>query len=481
MKNYIIILLLIVSVISCSKSKPKTNKKPNVVMICVDDMNDYAVKNSYPTVIAPNIQKLKERGINFINAAANSPVCNPSRTSFFSGIYAYKTGAYYNDSDGWNRSEILKKIKSIPELFKANGYTTFGRGKIFHNPLDSAREANMWDNRPIYKGGFKPFGSAENQYGNRFFSIQPWTGPDTDFPDVLNATASIEFLKQKHDKPFLLYFGLWRPHNPYTAPKRFFDLYKENEISFPASIKEDDLSDVPELGKMLSDSLNKFRSNSNDFKKLWKKFIYAYCANYSFADWNVGRVIDALDNSEYAENTIVIFFSDNGFHTGQKLRWGKATLWDQADYVPFIIRTPSSNGGICKATVSLIDIYPTLVDYCNLTPPTHNLDGHSIVPLLKDKNYKWKYPSISMYGEHYSSIRTENYRYIQYPDKTDEFYDHTIDPYEFNNSVGDRKYSRIINNMQKYIPKRWENSTGGRLEVPRDFTKVMRNRSKFDK
>ncbi len=472
--------ILLLAIASCSGDKTIT--PPNVVMIVVDDMNGYGVKEQYPLVQIPYIDQFKEEAVNFVNAACNTPVCNPSRASFFSGILPNRTGAYVNGSDGWNRSELLKEVASIPELFKSQGYTTWGRGKIFHNPLDSAREYGMWDNRPIYKGGFGPFPEEEYWFGgSRFSSIKGWTEPDTDFPDVKNANAAIEFLQQEHDRPFYLYYGLWRPHTPYTAPRRFFDMYNEQDMVFPDSYREGDLDDVPFLGRMLVDSLNKYRNRPQEFKSLWKKFIYAYCANTSFADWNVGRVIEALDQSPYAENTIVIIFSDNGYHCGEKLRWEKATLWDQADYVPFLVRTPETKGSQCKATVSLVDVYPTLVELCGLEPPAHRLDGHSVAPLLKDPGMEWDHPSLTTYGVEYSSVRSERYRYIRYPDGTEELYDHETDPFEFENIAGEPGMEAVKEELTREIPTEWAESKGGRLEVRRDYDVVMRSRTKWDK
>ena len=472
MKNLSIFFLALI-LVSCEDDK----SRPNVVWIVVDDMNGYGVKDQYEPVKIPHIDNFRKEAVNFVNAACNTPVCNPSRSSFFSGIYPHRTGAYVNGSDGWNRSELLQEIKSVPEWFKANGYTTWGRGKIFHNPMDSAREYGMWDNRPIYKGGFGPFPEEEYWYSGRFFSIKPWTGPDTDFPDVKNADAAIEFLQQEHDKPFFLYYGLWRPHCPYTAPQRFFDMYSEEDIYFPEGIREGDLEDVPFLGRMLLDSLNKFRNKDEGFVDLWKKFIYAYCANTSFTDWNVGRVIGALDASPYAGNTIVIIHSDNGYHCGEKLRWEKATLWDQADYVPFLVRTPETAGGECRASVSLLDVFPTLVDYCGLEPPGHQLDGHSIIPLLKDPDMPWDHPSLTTYGVEYASVRNERYRYIRYPDGSEELYDHEVDPWEFNNIAAEPGMEAIKADLAGEIPTEWAESKGGRLEVPRDFNTVMRERT----
>lgn len=476
---FVVLLSACKSVIN-NKVADKPKQKPNVIMICVDDMNSYSVRNEYPLVKTPYIDKLRERSVNFVNAYCSTPVCNPSRSSFFSGLYPHNTGAYYNGSDGWNRSKILDSISNIPELFKANGYQTWGRGKILHNPLKEGREEGMWDNKPVYKGGFGPYPDEEHQTAGRFFSIQPWSKPDTDFPDVKNANAAIEFIKQEHDKPFFLYYGLWRPHCPYTAPKRFFDMYNEEDFKeVPPGYLKNDLDDVPFLGRMLVDSLKKFNKKKLPKEELWHRFVYAYAANTSFADWNVGRVIDALDSSKYAGNTIVIFFSDNGYHCGEKERWEKATLWEQSDYVPFIIRTPETKKAICKATVNLVDIYPTLVDYCGLVPPSHTLDGKSVVPLLSDLTTEWNRPSFTSYGPHYSSVRNERYRYISYPDGTEELYDHETDPYEYNNIASKTEMKEVIESLSKEIPEEWAPCLGGRLEVKRDFDEVMREKSKF--
>ncbi|RXP62713.1 DUF4976 domain-containing protein [Lutibacter sp. HS1-25] len=469
---------LIVVLISC-KTTVKSNKiaatKPNIILIIADDMNGYAIKKQYPLIQTPNLEKLISEGILFENAACNSPVCNPSRSSFFSGLYPHTTGAYMNGSDGWNRSEILKTIKSIPEHFKEQGYETWGAGKLYHNQIEPEREKNTWDNYPVYQGGFGPFPEKDYWFGgNNFFSIKPWEDPDTDFPDVKNANAAIDFLNKNHEKPFLMVYGLWRPHSPYTAPKRFFEQYDGVDFPLPKGYKENDFEDVPFLGQMLVDSLSKFRDKKELSIPLWKKFLKAYAANYSFADDNIGKVINALDKSNYAKNTIVIFYSDNGFHNGEKMRWGKATLWEQADYVPFIIRTPNKKRAVSKATVSLIDIYPTLVEYAGVKKPTHLLDGNSLVPLLKNPNLQWNHPSFTSYGEKYASIRNERYRYLNYPDGTEELYDLLNDPYEWTNIANDKNVEKIKEELKKQMPEKWAPTLGGRLEVPRDYKKVMR-------
>jgi len=455
--------------------------KPNVLMICVDDLNAYATKKQYPIIQTPGIDRLLSQSTFFPNAACNSPVCNPSRSSFFSGLYPHTTGAYLNGSDGWNRSELMQRIKNLPEHFKANGYITWGAGKILHNPVSDERESAMWSNAPTYQGGFGPFGDKAHQYAGQFYSIQPWKAPDDEFPDVKNANAAIEFLRQNHDKPFLLYYGLWRPHSPYTAPRRFFDMYNEEDFVPPPGNMEGDLQDVPELGRLLTDGLTKFEVPGIPKDKLLQKFLHAYAANTSFADWNVGRVIAALDQSPYASNTIVVFFSDNGFHTTEKERWGKATLWDLSAVISLIVRVPGQQQQrTCQATVSLVDLYPTLVEFCALPNPGHQLDGQSFVAQLKDPGAPWDRPAFTSYGVDYASVRDTEYRYIRYPDGSEEIYEYASDPWEFNNRSNDPELDAVKKRLRKWIPKTWAPSTGGRLEVPQDMEKVMRPPTPFD-
>ncbi|TZF81331.1 sulfatase [Pedobacter sp. BS3] len=441
------------------------SSRPNVLFIVTDDMNDWSLLKNYPVLKTPAIDKLASQSYYFYNASCAAPVCIPSRASFFSGMYPYHTGAYLNNKQTWFKG-ILQQTETLPETFKKSGYTTWAAGKTFHVEVNNDREKQMFDNTAP-KGGFGPYAAAPFWYGkSHWFSIKPWTGPDSDFPDVRNADSAITFLKQKHAKPFFMYYGLWRPHTPYTAPKRFYDLYKDEDITLPPGYLENDLDDVPQLGRDLVDSMstNKYFKQGLTKKEVWLKMLKAYCANTSFADWNIGRVMAALDNSPYAENTIVIFCSDNGFHNGVKDHWVKATLWEQADVIPFLVRLPGGKAYRCPQTVSLVDIYPTLVEYCNLTPPDHKLDGISLVPVLKNPKAKWERPGVTVYGPDYSSVRTERYRYIRYADGSEELYDHESDPYEHTNLARRADMKPVIQQLAKYVPQKFAKSWGGRHE-----------------
>jgi len=441
-------------------------ERPNVLMLIVDDMNDYGFYKTYPGVKTPSIDKFRESAITFRKAYCASPVCGPSRAAVFSGLYPHTTGSYLNSSDPW-RQGILVDTETLPELFKRSGYKTWGRGKLYHAKMAEGREEKNWDNRPLYGGGFGPFHPEEDRIeGDRFWGNTPWTGPDEDFPDVKNTDAAIEYLRQDHDAPFFMVLGLWRPHTPFTAPKRFFDLYPIDQIPFPPpGYRDDDLNDIPDFGIELSKIWGKRWVNSGiDHPENWKSILQGYMANTTFADWSIGRVIEALDASEYSENTVVIFWSDNGYHLGEKNHFEKATLWDKAALTPIAIRMPDrSHAGVTSPRpINSIDFYPTLIELCRLEAPQHKPEGLSLAPLLNDPFAAREQPAITSYGYKVFSATDERFRYIQYPDGTEELYDHQSDPNEFNNIASNPEFRYAIERLKRWRPKSWAESLGGR-------------------
>jgi arylsulfatase A-like enzyme len=446
--------------------------RPNVVVIIADDLNGYGFYGGYEGTRVPAMDRLKESAVTFEHAYTAAPVCGPSRAAFFSGLYPHSTGAYRSDADPWNKT--LAVIESLPELFKRSGYTTIGAGKLFHDRLAPEREKALWDN-DVFHGGLGPFpptkdiirGSDETpgSGSGRSWGVSEWTGPDEDFPDVVNANSSIEFLQQTHDKPFFLVYGLRRPHNPFTAPKRFFDLYDPAEITLPPGYKEGDLYDVPPGGHRLSAiGGDRWLDSGKAHPENWKRILHGYLAATSFADWNIGRVLDALDNSRYADDTIVIFWSDNGYHLGEKNHFEKATLWEWSARIPVAVRIPGSpnNGRVVQQPVVSIDLFTTLLDYCGLEQPDHEPEGLSLRPLLENPATKWKRPAITTYGENMFSARSDRYRYIRYPDGEEEFYDHRKDPNEFTNMADDPEYKYKKEEFRQWIPVKFAPDLGGR-------------------
>lgn len=433
--------------------------RPNVLFIVADDMNMYAFLKNYPVLRTPALDKLTAQSFWFQNATCAAPSCIPSRASFWTGISPHKTGSYFNVQNTWQNT-LLSRSEVMPETFKKAGYTTWARGKSFHLELNDDREKKMFD-YPIFKGGYGPFGEKEDWYGaRRWMTVKPWEGADTDFPDVRNAAGAVDFLSQSHDKPFFMYYGLFRPHSPYTAPKRFYELYKDAQFNLPPGYVDGDLDDVPQEARNLVDSMKSQHRKGLTKKEVWLELMKAYCANYSFADWNIGRVLEALDKSPYAKNTIVVFCSDNGFHNGTKDHWTKFTLWDQADVVPFLIRLPNGKAVRCNQTASLIDIYPTLLEYCGIEGPAHELDGESLMPIFKNPKAEWTRNSVTYFGENTSAVRSQRYRYIRYADGSEELYDHNTDPYEHENIAGKASMKSVKESLAKSIPTQFAKSIG---------------------
>ncbi len=447
-----------------SLAKPSP-KRPNVLMIIADDMNDYGFYRTLRGVKMPCLRKFKKTAMTFDKAYCASPACVPSRAAVFSGLYPHTTGSYLNGSNPWKQAPFTK-IEAMPECFKRNGYTTFGRGKLFHSEPHAKRRKAMWDNE-VWGGGFGPFPPNRDQVKGEFWGCTPWEGPDHDFPDVKNAEAAIHSLEQEHDKPFFLTFGLWRPHTPFTAPKRFFEMYDPKDIKVPVPAwRRDDMEDIPALGQKLAAVWGeRYDICGESNPELWRQFVHAYCACTSFADWSAGRVIESLDRSKHADNTIVIFWSDNGYHCGEKNHWEKTTLWEQAALTPMAIRLPETAraGQQCTRPVSTLDLFPTLVDYCRLEAPAHELEGRSLRPLLENPKATWVRPAITTYGEGYFSSRDNRYRYIRYPDGTEELYDHEMDPHEHTNLANDPAMVAAKKRLAKWLPKTWAKSLGGRL------------------
>ncbi len=441
---------------SCSSAKTPL-EKPNVIFVVFDDMNDYGI-SGIEKVKTPNIDKLRNSSVTFTKASCSAPLCMPSRASFFTGVYPFHSGVYANGGDPWNNSEVLKQAETLPELFRRNGYYSFGRGKVYHAKLAEGRIEHNFDNRPIYEGGFGPFPDEAHRVLSKEDIFQSFWGvqafPDSLFPDVINTDAVINFLGEKHDKPFFVTLGLWRPHTPFTAPQRFFDMYDPEKIEIPKGYLANDLDDVPEFGRNLLDAFGRFEVTGANNEDRWKHFIHGYYACTSFVDWNLGRLMDAVDQSGYAENTIIVVLSDNGFHIGTKNHWEKNTLWDGSSIVPLIIRMPGSpvNGKTVESPVGLIDLYPTIVDVCGLQPPKQQLDGVSLRPFFEKPGYTWNRPSLTNLGENLISIRSQKYRYIQYPDGTAELYDLENDLFEWKNLVNEKGLEEVVKEHKKYIP-----------------------------
>jgi choline-sulfatase len=457
--------------------------RPNVLFLSVDDMNDWVGSlGGYPGVKTPNIDALGKRGVLFSNAHCASPLCNPSRTSLLTGMRPDTTGIYNNDQ--FLRPEH-PDIETLPVYFKKNGYHVAGAGKVFHhtagmNPPDQWDEFKLqvfddpwyrrdewypWNKKiPAPKG--HPFNGLNHFQGEFDWGILD--RPENEYGDMAAVGFGQEFLKRKHEKPFFLAVGLWHPHIPMFAPKRFFDMYPENEVRLPIS-PEDDLDDVPAMGQ-------KFAAFRRDEHKRilaegkWKEAVRAYLASVSFADHMIGQMVAALDASPYARNTVLVFWSDNGWHLGEKQHWHKSTLWERSTHVPLIIAAPGMRAAGAPRTqaVSLLDLYPTLVELCGL-PRNPRLEGESLAPLLKNPKAKHN-PAVSTYEPGNHCVRTERWRYIRYRDGGEELYDRQADPNEWKNLASRPEHAALKQQLARWIPKTSAPSRPGRDAYDFDFS-----------
>ena len=456
-------LFFCVALWSISGSLFGQKPKPNVLLIAIDDLNDYVgLLQNFPGLKTPNLDRFAKTALNFTRAYCAAPVCNPSRAALLSGVPPYRTGVYDNDNRIQD-SKVILNATFLPEHFKANGYTTLTRGKIFHTMPDKARYEAMWDENGG-QGDYGPYPTERNVpttvRAPLNFNYQPWTGPESDHPDNVTAELTIERLNKNYDKPFFMACGLYKPHNPWTAPRRFFDMYPLENIVLP-KVLESDWDDLPPIAK-------KWASNPVDFEALkqsgqWKSVVRSYLACISFMDWNFGRIIDALDKSKYKNNTIICVFADNGFHLGEKNHFAKYALWEQTTHILHLWRVPgiTKAGKICERPVNLLDIFPTLVELCRLSSPKQQLEGRSIVELLKNPAITWDHPSITTYLEGNQSLRTEKYRYTLYKDGGEELYDDSADPREWHNLAADPRMKDLILSLRKKISKEFAATVSG--------------------
>ena len=427
-------------------------KHRNVLFIAIDDLNDWiGCLGGHPDAKTPNLDRLASKGMLFTHAYCSAPVCNPSRASLMTGILPSTSGVYTNKNP-WR--DFLPDAQTLPQYFMAHGYLAVGRGKIYHGPYpDSHPQA--W-HEYIPKGpDLAPQKEHERYMEIAGFTWGPAVGTEQDMDDYKVASWTIQQLEKKHDRPFFLACGLWKPHQKWIVPEKYFDMYQPDEVTIP-TINERDLDDVPPLGVQMAqpDGRHKTITEAN----AWGDAVAAYLACISFVDAQVGRVIDALAESDYAENTVVILWGDHGWHLGEKLHWAKWTPWEEATKAPLMIAAPAVTrpGSKCHQPVSFIDIYPTLLELCAL-PPKSDVEGKSIVPLLKNPDARWTRPALSTRGRNNHSLRSQRWRYIRYSDGAEELYDHDNDESEWDNLLWGEdpkpEHRRVADELAKWLPK----------------------------
>ncbi|MEM7368128.1 MAG: sulfatase [Bacteroidota bacterium] len=471
--------------LSCT-IQSKENRPPNVLLISVDDMKDWVgyLGGYEGKVYTPNIDGLASSGLAFTNAHTAASVCCPSRNALLLGKRPSTTGLYNNNQ--WWKAVYPEEV-SLPQYFKQHGYYTAGAGKVFHhtpgnNPpcswdefqdqvFDDPWNFAEWSTERYfltygYRNPILPFPDWKPLNGifpHR--SEMDWGAipgkAEAEYGDVQASNFAKDFLSKDHQKPFFLAVGTYRPHLPWHVPQQYFDRYPLEEIVLP-TIKADDLNDIPDEGLRLA------KAKADDFEQIqtankWKEAIQAYLASITFADEQVGTILDALAASRYKDNTIIVLLSDHGWHLGSKQHWHKQTLWEECTRIPFIIKTAGlgPEGQSCDQPVDLVNVFPTLLSLCSL-PEKEGLDGYDMTPLLKNPQTVWEYPALTEIKMGNMAVRSEKWRYIQYRDGGEELYDLEKDPNEWNNLAMGLEYKKIIDLHRKWIPASFAPSVPGK-------------------
>lgn len=505
-------LLLLIGLVITGASA----ERPNVLLIMCDDLNDYVeTLGGHPQVRTPNMKRLIDTGVTFTQAHCNIPICAPSRASMMTGIYPHHSGQF--GFENWRQNQTLAHSRTMMDHFRAHGYYTLGTGKVMHvndrqewmdygHPPDYSPFANDWASNIAHPDVPSPyrddFGSVDGSFGP-LLDLTGKTAPgsgramrwvtgnhasprtiayranDQRDPtaDELTATWAVarldELAQQKDGKPFFMGVGFIRPHTPMIVPKKYFDRFPLDAIALPP-IKDGDNADtckaaVPtqadsigrhgNRGFMMYQSL--VASYGGDRELALKKFIQAYLASIASVDDLIGDILDVIDNSALKHNTIIILTSDHGWQMGQKDYLYKNSLWQESTRIPLVIRAPglAKAGGRCARPVSLIDIYPTLIDLCELPNDTTKsdrgcaLDGFSLVPLLRDPDQgTWNGPDAvltTIYqwnttydaGRQSYALRSADWRYIRYETGAEELYHTAVDPHEWTNLAADPAYA----------------------------------------
>ncbi len=440
--------------------------KPNVLFIAIDDLNDWVVcLGGHPQTITPNLDRLAASGVLLRNAYCPAASCNPSRSAIFSGMPPHRSGLYQNMQ---KMREVMPQAELLPRYFSNHGYWSAGSGKMLHYVIDAA----SWDD-------YFPDKAKENPFPRTFSPKKrpvnlpragAWQYVETDWAalDVTDEEYGGDWLVTKwigeqlvkqHEKPFFLACGIYRPHEPWFVPQKYFEPFPLNNIQLPPGFKEGDLDDVPSTGQRLA--RNRYFAHIQE-QKQWKQGLQAYLASIHYADAMLGRVLDALEKSPERDNTIVVLWSDHGWHLGEKEHWQKFTGWRATARVPLMIRVPKGAPGllqgttpesVCDRPVSLVDLYGTLTDLCGL-PPKADISSRSLVPLLRDPKTQWPHAAMTHLDnpENYA-ISTERYRYIHYVGDEEELYDIEADPYEWRNLAANPEHAAKLIEMRSLVPK----------------------------
>ncbi|MBI1394104.1 MAG: sulfatase-like hydrolase/transferase [Alphaproteobacteria bacterium] len=436
---------------------------PNILFVAIDDLNDWIEPlGGHPQAKTPNMNALADRAALFTRAYAASPACNPSRSALLTGRHTYSTGMYSN-YQRWR--DVLVDPVFLPDYFRQHGYWTGGAGKIFHNGQPSPES---WDD--YYPSKEEPFpayfypapGATVNMpaFPNMYrdFDWAPLDLPTEKTGDFQSVAWALRQLERSWDKPFFLAVGIYRPHVPWYAPSKYFDMHPLDQVALPVTMP-DDLADVPDRGVDLARRGGDYHRHIVAAGK-WREAVQAYLASVTYADDLLGRLLKGLEASSHANNTIVVVWSDHGWQLGEKEHWRKFALWENVARVPLFIYAPAgASAALPEGTraaridrpVSLIDLFPTLTTLAGL-PGRAGLDGSSLTLLMASAEAEWNRPAITTYDYDEYAVRDDRYRYIHYIDGAEELYDEAEDPEEWRNLAGDPAYKDVKARLKAAFP-----------------------------
>ncbi|VGO15640.1 Choline-sulfatase [Pontiella desulfatans] len=438
-------------------SKPP--EQLNVLFVVVDDLNVDMACYGHPVVQTPNIDRFRERGMVFNKAYSQYPLCNPSRNSFLTGLYPGTSG---NLDNGQNIREVVPDVVTLPQVFKNNGYRAVTTGKVFHQ-----KDPQSWSHiSNVRTGGLLPtnkdpkfyfgWGDEGQTKGEgrmladdtvKWFTWRSVEEGEEFLKDGRTARATVNRIDEavESGEPFFIAAGFARPHDPYFAPKRFFDLYPLESLTLP--VTPDDASEVPMYA--FYDVFKKAFDSMDEQRKL--EAMRAYYAGISYMDEQFGVVMDHMEAKGLLDNTVVVFMGDHGYQVGEKGYWNKAVLFERSCRAPLIIAAPNMKtaGGTCERIVEFIDVYPTLTELCGLQNP-EGLDGTSLVPMLGNPNAERREMAYS-YVNADRSVRDPRFRYIVWKGGGRALYDHSKDPGEHYNLAGNPEYAPVVQRMQKLV------------------------------
>ena len=446
-----------------SSAAASTPDNPNVLFIAIDDLNDWlGCLQGHPHAHTPHMDQLAANGVLFTNAHCQAPLCGPSRASLMTGLRPSTTGIYgmIGDNNIKSDNEATSDIQFLPEYFQNHGYYTMGVGKLFHSHAPD----NLFNESGGRESGFGPlpenrfvwdgYGSSDrDRYGRTSTDWGAFPESDTLMPDHRSVNWAIDRLNREYDEPFFLAVGFLRPHVPLYVPQKWFDLHPVEELEMPP-YKTDDLEDLPAIAHQINDLPMMPTTDWAIESKEWPNIIQAYLACVSFVDHEVGRLMNALENSAYANNTVIVLWSDHGYRLGEKGTFAKHALWDPATNAPLMFSAPGlPNGKVIEAPAEMLSVYPTLLELCGLPAYDRN-EGMSLVPAMmgRDQN-KDEWTATTTFGMHNHGVRTNAYRLIQYEDGGEELYDYNTDPEEWFNLSGNAAYDGIADGLRELLPE----------------------------